>query len=81
MDFEKSTISFRLNISDNPRLATSTKHRNHGHRTYRAIGARVPEATSHILELQVKGEVPGWKGWTEMVQGRWIGIPNTEDCD
>lgn len=68
---------------DDHRFATSTttRIRSHGHRTYRTVGARLPEAASHLLELQDKGKVPeSWQGWTKMVQGRWPGIQDTKDC-
>lgn len=74
------TRNSKRNRSHLQLLRQPRHHRNHGHRTYRAIGARVPEATSHLLELKVEDEVhQSWQGRTKMVQGRWTGIPNTKD--
>lgn len=56
------------------------KYRKHGDRVDRPVGARVPEAATHLPELEGQGqEQEGWQG-PEMVQGRWSGLPYAQDC-
>ena len=72
-------------VASSPILPTSpsTKYRNHGDRIDRAVRAGFPEATAHIPQLQSekREEQEGGQGRTTMVQGRWTGIPDAEDCD
>jgi hypothetical protein len=71
----------KVNITAND-LRFRQIHSNHGHRTYRAVGTRFPEATSYIPESENQGEVhQGWQGRSKMVQGRWFRIQDTKDCD
>jgi hypothetical protein len=51
---------------------------NHGDRTDSPVGARLSEATSHFPQPQDESEEQqDWKGWSTMVQRRWIGLQNT----
>jgi len=52
--------------------------RNHGDRTHCPVGARFPEAASHLPQPQGR-RTPQEHPQQEMVQGRWSGFPYPQD--
>ena len=56
--------------------------RNHGDRIDRPERARFPEAASHFPQLKApeRKDQESRKGWPEMVQGRWSGIQDAQEC-
>ena len=60
--------------------STTTTYSKYGHRIDCPVREGFPEAATHLLELQVQGQVvKGRQRRTKMVQGRWSWIQNTKE--
>ena len=80
---ESRTFLAKLLASHTNSTSASKVNRNHGDGIDSTVGTRVPEATAHLRqsEGQANEEHQNWKGWAKMVQGRWVGLQDTQDCD
>lgn len=80
---ESRTFLAKLLASHTNWTSASKVNRNHGDGVDSTVGTRIPKATAYLRqpEGQADEEHQSRKGWAKMVQGRWAGLQDTEDCD
>ena len=80
---DSRTVLAKFLASHTISTSASKVNRNHGDGVDSTVGTRVPETTAYLRqsEGQANEEHQSRKGWAKMVQGRWAGLQDTEDCD